>query len=153
MVKSFKGVEQEKPKDEGQPTSVADYMSRRLITFKPDQTMDQVIQTLLEKRISGGPVVDEDNNLVGVISEGDCLKEAVKGKYTSSTTLSGKVSEHMASNVRTVEPERNIFECAQMFLDLKLRRFPVLQDGKLIGQISQRDIMRAVKALKDIDWK
>ena len=153
MVKSFQGVRQVKPpKAEVQSISVEDYMTRRLITFHPDDTMDKVIKTLLDKKIAGGPVVDENNQLVGVISEGDCLKEVVKGKYNNTPSLSGKVSERMSTEVKTVAPEMNIFEAAQMFLTMKLRRFPVLKDGKLVGQISQKDVMRAVQKLKNATW-
>ena len=153
MVKSFRGVAQVKPaKSEVQSVSVEDYMTRRLITFSPDQTMDQVIKTLLDKKIAGGPVVDENGQLCGIISEGDCLKEVVKGKYNNTPSLSGKVSDHMSRNVKTVNPEMNIFEVAQMFLNMKLRRFPVLKDGKLIGQISQKDVMKAVFHTKSSTW-
>ena len=153
MVKSYRGViEIKSKKKEVQRVNVEDYMSRRLVTFKPDQTMEHVIEILLAKRISGGPVVDDENNLVGVISEGDCLKEVVRGKYNNSPNLAGYVGDHMATNVKTVTPEMNIFDLAGMFLEMRFRRFPVLQDGKLIGQISQKDVMRAVQKLKNTTW-
>jgi predicted transcriptional regulator len=154
MVKSYRGVEQAKPpKDISLPVTVEDHMTRRLITFHPDQTMNEVVDTLLAKKISGAPVIDDNNNLVGVISEGDCLKEVVKGKYNNFPSLLGKVSEHMAKDVKFVAPEMNIFELAQLFLNLRLRRFPVLQDGKLVGQISQKDVMRAVIKLNTLQRK
>ncbi len=153
MVKSFQGVRQVKEtKTAIQEVSVGDYMTRRLVTFQPDQTMDEVIKILLEKKIAGAPVVDPNHELVGVISEGDCLKEVVRGKYNNTPSLAGKVSEHMSTEVKTVHPEMNIFEVAQMFLNMKLRRFPVLKDGKLVGQISQKDVMRAVQRLKNSTW-
>lgn len=145
MVKSYKGVEKVKDKKAVmQPMTVEDYMTRRLVTFSPDQTMDQVLDMLLKKKISGGPVIDDKNNLIGVISEGDCLKEVVKGKYNNVPTLSGLVQDHMATDIKSVTPEMNIFDLAQMFLNMRLRRFPVLKNGKLVGQISQKDVMRAV---------
>lgn len=153
MVKSFQGVRIQPAKTvKEQPISVEDYMSRRLITFRPEQTINDVIKILLSKKISGGPVVDSENNLVGVISEGDCLKEVVKGKYNNSPSLHGTVEEHMAKEVKTIRPEVNVFEAAQMFLNMKLRRFPVVDQGKLIGQISQKDVMQAVQNLKDTTW-
>ncbi len=145
MVKSYRGVEQVKPKRSiVRPVTVDDWMTRRLITFSPDQTMDQVLDLLLAKNISGGPVIDDNNHLVGIISEGDCLKQVVKGKYNNVPTLSGYVRDYMATDVKSVSPGLNIFELAQMFLNLRIRRFPVMKDGKLIGQISQKDVMRAV---------
>lgn len=153
MVKSFQGVRVEPTKSiQEQPITVEDHMSRRLITFHPDQTIDDVIQVLLSKKISGGPVVDDNGKLCGVISEGDCLKEVVKGKYNNQPSLHGKVSEHMAIDIKTVGPELNIFEVAQLFLNMKLRRFPVIKDGKLVGQVSQKDVMKAVQNLKDSTW-
>jgi len=145
MVKSYRGVEKAKEKKTiVRPVTVEDYMTRQLITFRPDQTMDQVLDLLLAKNISGGPVIDENNNLVGIISEGDCLKEVVKGKYNNVPTLSGYVRDYMATDVKSVPPNLNIFELAQMFLNLRLRRFPVIKNGRLVGQISQKDVMRAM---------
>ena len=153
MVKSYKGVAVVKSgKAEPQLVRAEDYMTRRLITFHPDDTMDIVIKTLINKKISGGPVVDDNGKLVGVISEGDCLKEVVRGKYNNTPNLCGKVSEHMSRDVYTITPDTNIFEVAKKFLEIKLRRFPVVRDGKLLGQISQRDVMRACEKLKDTTW-
>ena len=154
MVKSFQGVQEMKPKvAEAQPISVADYMSTRLITFHPEQSMSEVVDVLLKHRISGAPVVNDRKELVGVISEGDCLKEIVKGKYLNYPRLDGRVQDHMAKNVKYITPNVNIFEAAKMFLNLKIRRFPVLDhDMKLIGQISQKDIMRAVSGIRSENW-
>ena len=153
MVKSFRGVPAAPTKTADiQPIRVQDYMSTRLVTFHPDQSINDVMEALLKKKISGGPVVDQDNHLVGVISEGDCLKEVVKGKYNNSPKMSGLVSEHMTQDVITIPPEMNIFDAAQKFLELKIRRFPVLRNGLLVGQISQKDIIRAVRSLKNETW-
>lgn len=140
------------PQKEIQRVQVKDYMSRKLVTFHPDQQMDEAIECLLAKKVSGGPVVDDQNNLVGMLSEGDCLKELVKGKYNNSPNHAGKVRDHMTKDVKTISPDTNIFEVTKMFLTLKLRRFPVMEDGKLLGQISQRDVMRAVQKLKNETW-
>ncbi|MCV9386203.1 CBS domain-containing protein [Reichenbachiella ulvae] len=154
MVKSYRGVQEEKPVViETQRISVKDYMSTHLITFHPDQSIMEVVQELLTHRISGAPVVNSMGELVGVISEGDCLKEVVKGKYHNLPSMCGKVKDHMATNVVRIHPEMNVFEAARMFLEMKIRRFPVLDDhGRLIGQISQKDVMRAVQNLKTENW-
>ncbi|MEQ9425298.1 MAG: CBS domain-containing protein [Cyclobacteriaceae bacterium] len=153
MVMSYKGAAIAKePDSKAQAVAVADWMSTRLITFSPDQPIHEVIDELLKNKISGGPVIDQEGHLCGVVSEGDCLKELIKGKYNNSPQMSGTVSEHMATNVVTIEPTVNIFEAANRFLTLRLRRLPVVQYGKLIGQISQRDIMRAVQSMRSSTW-
>lgn len=153
MVKSYQGVQMAKPDVAPQPVAVRDYMSSRLITFHPDQSISEVVATLLKKRISGAPVINDRHELIGVISEGDCLKEIVKGKYLNYPMLDGRVADHMARNVKYIMPDISIFEAAKMFLNLKIRRFPVLDENmKLIGQISQKDIMRAVNNVKSENW-
>ncbi|WP_436515382.1 CBS domain-containing protein [Ekhidna sp. To15] len=148
---SYRGAEA--PKTQAtQALKVEDYMARKLITFKPDQPMHEVVDALMKYKISGGPVVNDDGELVGVISEGDCLKEVVKGKYDNMPIFTGLVEEHMAQNVITVNPDMNIFEAAKMFLEKRLRRFPVIYEGKLIGQISQKDVMKAVLNAKSSTW-
>ncbi len=155
MVKSFQG-EFHLRSDVAvleQPVSVGDYMSTTLITFHPEQSINEVVSVLLKKKISGGPVINDRKELVGVISEGDCLKEIVKGKYLNYPRMDGKVKDHMATNVKYIMPDVNIFEAAKMFLNLKIRRFPVLDEHmRLIGQISQKDIMRAVQSIKSENW-
>lgn len=152
MVKSYKGVQQEKPTVAPPAVTVADYMSTSLITFHPDQSMDEVIEILLKHKISGGPVVDENGDLVGILSEGDCMKEVVRGKYNNMPNLSGKVSEHMTTRVISIAPETNIFDAANQFLEMRIRRFPVVSLGKLLGQVSQKDIMRAVHRMNSTTW-
>jgi len=155
MVKSYQGafIKKETKQEEQTNLSVADFMARNLITFNEHQTIYEAMDILMKKKISGGPVVDEENNLIGVISEGDCLKEIVKGKYNNSPRLPGLVKDYMATNVIHIAPETNIFEAANMFLRMRFRRFPVLKEGKLVGQISQRDIMRAVRDSQEVNWK
>lgn len=152
MVKSYKGVQKEAKTKGPQKVSVEDYMSTKLITFHPDQLMEEVIETLLRYKISGGPVMDDDGELVGVISEGDCMKEVVGGKYNNMPNLMGRVKEHMTAGVISISPETNIFDAAKMFLEKRIRRFPVVNRGKLVGQISQKDIMRAVHNMTSTTW-
>lgn len=152
MVMSYRGAMVPKEADSQQQLQVKDYMAKKLITFRPDHTMNDVVEALMKHRISGAPVVNENGELVGVISEGDCLKEVVRGKYHNLPIFSGLVEEHMAKNVETVSPEDNIFEVAKKFLDRRFRRFPVVKNGVLVGQISQKDVMRAVHQAKSSTW-
>lgn len=145
MVKSFTGARVIEEKKIQKQALVKDYMTKQLITFRPEQTIDQVVSILIYKGISGGPVIDNSNNLVGIISEGDCLKQVIKGKYNNHPNLNGNVKEHMVKEVKTLKPNNTILEAAIAFLEQRIRRFPVLDNGKLVGQISQRDVMKAIE--------
>ena len=152
MVKSFQGVRKAPTKISEQPILVQDYMITNLITFRPGDTIDHVITVLTRKKISGAPVVDDNGRLVGMISEGDCLKEIIKGQYTNTPKFPAAVSEHMTTQVFTLPPDISIFDAADRFLTMKIRRFPVVKDEKLIGQISVSDIVRAMPKLKASTW-
>lgn len=121
---------------------VADYMSRRVITLSPDQSVHDAILVLLEHKISGAPVLDESGKLKGMFSESDCLKGALEASYHS--TEIGSVSEYMTLDLQTVSGETSILDAAEIFLADHRRRLPVVDDGKLVGQISRRDLLRAM---------
>jgi CBS domain-containing protein len=152
MVISYQGARQKPPKYVDQPLQVKDFMTKNLICFTADQPMNEAIQTLLKKKISGAPVLDEKGKIIGVLSEGDCLKEVVKGKYLNSPSKMGNVGDYMTPDPVTIGPNENVFQVAALFLKLRLRRFPVLDQGKLVGQISQRDVMAAIQDLKNETW-
>jgi CBS domain-containing protein len=151
MVKSFTGV-RKAPTKEIQQIKAEEFMSVKLCTFKPDQHIGEVFKVLIDKNISGGPVVDDQGRLVGIISEGDCLKEIVRGKYNNSPNKAGIVGDEMVRDVHTIPPDMPILEVPHKFLELNVRRFPVMDGDKLVGQISQRDVMRAVRELKNETW-
>ena len=132
--------------------TVSDHMTRKLVTFRPEQSIEEVMDILVKKNISGGPVVNDKDELVGMISEGDCLKQVVKGKYHNLPDEKTTVADHMVRDIITIEPDKDIFDAAHQFLDKRIRRFPVLDKGKLVGQISQKDIMKAVMQLKPTTW-
>ena len=77
-IKSFQGSRRMQQEVETSPIQVKDYMTTNLITFKPNQSVEEVIDSLIKNRISGGPVVNENNELIGIISEGDCIKQISK---------------------------------------------------------------------------
>jgi CBS domain-containing protein len=152
MVKSFQGVRAVEPKKTADPILVKDHMSTNLVTFYPEDSIDHVLEMLTKRKISGAPVVDKSGELVGIISEVDCLKEIIKGKYSNTPSFPSSVSEHMTKNVLTLSPEMSLFDAAQKFLELKIRRFPVMKEGRLVGQISLSDIIRAFPKLKSTTW-
>jgi CBS domain-containing protein len=152
MVKSFQGVRVVGSKKTADPILVKDHMSTKLVTFYPEDSIDHVLEMLTKRKISGAPVVDKSGELVGIISEVDCLKEIIKGKYSNTPSFPASVSEHMTKNVITLSPDMSLFDAAQKFLELKIRRFPVMKEGRLVGQISLSDIIRAFPKLKSTTW-
>ncbi len=152
-IKNFQGPRISKPSGDEIPFKVSDFMTKNLITFKPEQSIQEVIETLISKRISGGPVVNENNELVGIISEGDCISHISKSRYYNMPHEDEKVEHNMIKNVETIDGDMNIFDAADKFLKAKRRRFPIVEDGKLVGQISQKDILIATRNLKSSTWK
>ena len=134
---------------------VSDYMTKKLITFKEDDSLDHVINLLINNKISGGPVVNDDNELVGIISETDCIKHISESKYynmpADRNTTVGKL---MVTDVDTIDANMNIFDAAFKFLTSRRRRFPVVDSkNKLIGQLSQKDVLKAALLFKGNTWK
>ena len=125
--------------------TIKDVMATKLITFSPETLIGSAIQSFLENKISGAPVVDEKGNLVGMLSEKDCLWTLLESSYYNN--LSGYVKDYMSTELTTINLYDSLSEVAQKFLDLRFRRFPVLQNGKLVGQISRRDVLKAVSNL------
>ena len=153
-IKSFLGSRRKQQKTSTEiPFKVSDYMTRKLITFKSDEQMEKVIDTLIKYRISGAPVVNDKHELIGIISEGDCIKQISDSRYHNLPMQNNVVEKHMVKNVDTIDGNMNIFDAANKFLESKHRRFPIVENGKLIGQISQKDILKAALALKGHNWK
>jgi len=151
-IKSYIGKRAKPKKGSTENIKVSDYMSRNLITFKPEQTVLEVMNTLIKKKISGGPVVNDNYELVGIISEGDCIMEISNSRYHNHPMEEIKVEDHMIKEVETIDGEMNLFDAAEKFLRDKRRRFPVCKNGKLVGQISQKDVLKAALELKGNSW-
>jgi CBS domain-containing protein len=124
---------------------VKDYMTRTLVTFRPDTDVLDAIHKLVEHRIAGAPVVDDAGNLVGMLSEFDCMKIALQTAYHGD--YGGPVSNYMSKDVKTVNAEMSIVDLAQQFADKGFRRFPVTDRNRLVGQISRRDVLRALETI------
>jgi len=154
-IKSFQGSRRDQKKSSNAITQikVKDYMTTNLITFKPEQPVEDVIEALIKHRISGGPVVNDKNELVGIISEGDCIKQISESRYYNMPLEKTTIEKLMAKEVDTIDGNMNVFDAASKFLQSKHRRFPILEDGKLVGQISQKDVLKAAMKLKGQTWK
>ncbi len=129
--------------------AVRDFMARKLITFRPDTNIYAAISTLVRNGISGAPVVGDQGELLGVLSEKDCLRVLANGVFHHYPA--GPVSEYMTQAVMTVHPDTDMFTVADIFLKNIFRRLPVVEDGKVVGQISRRDVLRAVEEIAKQD--
>jgi CBS domain-containing protein len=125
--------------------SVRDYMATELLTLKPEMEILRAVHILLEHNFGGAPVVDDARRLVGILTEKDCMKVVLNAGYHSE--YGGRVAEYMSRDVVTLRPEDSIVEAAQRFLDQNFHRYPVVVDNELVGQISRRDVMRALEHL------
>lgn len=151
-IRNFQGKQIGEPElDEN--ITVRDYMSKNIYTFEKGQSVLEVMESLVKNNISGGPVVDENHQLIGIISEGDCIKQISESRYYNQPVHDLSVENYMVSNVETISPDMNLFDLANKFLTMKIRRFPVCENGKLIGLISQKDILMAALNLIGQDWK
>lgn len=152
-IKSFQGARKNQQLTDEVPLKVSDYMSTNLITFRPEQSIEEVIDKLISHKISGGPVVNDKNELIGIISEGDCIKHISDSRYYNMPLEDNRIENKMVRNVETIDGDMNIFDAATKFLNDKRRRFPIVKEGKLVGQISQKDILKATLKLNPQNWK
>lgn len=135
--------------------SVTDYMTKAkdLITFKPDTEISEVLASLLKNRITGAPVLNDKNQVVGLIDDKDCLKVLIAGAYYNHPVNKDTASTYMSNVMKSISSHDNIVDVANMFLETKYKRLLVMDDdGKLIGQISRRDVLRAIKEMNMNTW-
>ncbi len=124
---------------------VADYMTRRLVTVAPHTSVVAAMGLMLEHKISGMPVVTDNGQLVGMLSEVDAMRVVVQGSYYDEST--GVVADFMHAPVDTVPPDMDIYSLAEMFIGNHRRRYPVTTAaGALVGQISRRDVLKVAHA-------
>ncbi len=150
-MKNFqqKAIEEEKLGGKLKAPPVTDYMVKNLITFRPDTPMSEVVNTLLEHKITGAPVLDEKGNVVGLIDDKDCLNIMVGGVYYDEPTGGSTVAAYMSNVMKTISIHSNILEVAHLFLTTPYKRLLVMDDkGKLAGQISRQDVLRAIRDMK-----
>ena len=124
------------------PLEVRDYMTTDLITVSPRDEITQVVRLLIEHDISGLLVVEEGYRVVGVVTERDCISVATSADYYEE--WGGPVERYMSAPVETVAPEENLVDVAERMTKSQYRRFPVVDDGHVIGILTRRDVLRAL---------
>jgi len=128
--------------------SVQDYMTRKLITFKEDTDINVVIKSLLENRISGAPVLNDYGQVIGLIDDKDCLNVLFGNAYNRLPSTTDTVSNYMSNVMKSISMDQNIMQVASVFVSSPYKRLLVVDENKkLVGQISRRDILRAIHEL------
>ena len=121
---------------------VADFMNHQPQVVKNTTNVREAVELLLNKNIIGVPVIDDNNNLVGYLSEQDCIEEMLNDAFHCEEP--GTVSKVMQKNVMSVKPSTSIVELAQTIIKNKPKNYPVIDDGKLVGLISRTDVLKAL---------
>jgi CBS domain-containing protein len=140
------GMEASTPVNRKKPVpTAADIMTRDLVTFGPDEQIRTAIDQLLRYRISGAPVVGEGRRLLGTLSEGDCLRAISAGSYDGEPVKGEQlVRDLMNPAPLTITPSTDIYAITQTFVKNDVRRLPVVDDGRVVGQVSRRDVLKVI---------
>ena len=131
------------------PLKVKDYMNGTKITFTPDMDVLRAIHQLIEFKISGAPVIDHHGNLIGFLSEKDCMQVALNAAYQGEAA--GKVSEFMHEGCKTVDVEASIIDVAETFLKTAFKCLPVVKENRLVGSITRQNILKALEKTANIE--
>lgn len=123
--------------------NLRDYMITKPIKVKDDANLFDAMKVIIDNKVSGVCVIDENKALVGILSEMDCLAAVLKATYNNVGV--GLVNEYMTKDLVVAHPSDGIINVAQDMLLKNQRRRPVVEDGKLVGQVSCRQLLTAVK--------
>lgn len=119
--------------------TAASIMTEELVTIRPEASIKEAIELLLNESISGLPVVDHEGRLVGVISEFAMLAMVYDHEVQNQS-----VGHHMTREVITVDYDDPISRIADLCIVHRVRRLPVMKNGRLVGLIARRDVLRAL---------
>ncbi|MBV9615936.1 MAG: CBS domain-containing protein [Ktedonobacteraceae bacterium] len=114
----------------------SDIMTRKVCTTRPETTVQELAQLLSREHISGAPVVDESGKIIGMVTEADIISKVNRENL--------QVADIMSRELITVEEETQVSEIASLLTERKIKRVPVVQNGKLTGIVSRADIVHAV---------
>lgn len=113
-----------------------DIMTRKVATIHPEASVQEAAQLLDQKCISGAPVVDADGKIIGIITEADIISKVNRDGL--------RVADIMSHTVISVSEETPVGEIAALLTERKIKRVPVVSNGKLVGIVSRADIVHAV---------
>ena len=113
-----------------------DIMTRNVFTTSPEVSVQEVAQLLVQKDISGVPVINRDGQIIGIVTEADII-----GKVDREGLC---VADIMTPELILVDEETQVGEIAMLLVERKIKRVPVMRTGKLVGIVCRADIVNAV---------
>jgi len=146
-------------------TKASEIMTTEVITLTPETTIPEAARLMLENRINGLPVVDDDHTIVGILCQSDLIVQQQKFPLPTVFTLldgiipltstshlekevqkmsASTVDQAMSRNPISVTPDTDIEEVAEIMLKKKYHTVPVVEDGKLVGVIGKEDILKTL---------
>jgi len=130
--------------DMAQFPTVAQFMDRQIESVRPDTAIMEAIDSLVEKRVTGTLVADSEGRLVGILTEFDCLRVFTEVDWRDKSP-GAQVKDYMTVDVKTIPPTMDIYQAARLFMGVSFHRFPVVEEGRILGTISRFDTLRAVQ--------
>lgn len=128
--------------------TASELLDKSVTTLSPETDIDSAMETLLKKKLSGAPVVDDDKRVVGILSEKDCLKIVMASAF--ERLPEGKVRDYMTTDVVTLTPRSTIYDIVDRFMKTPFRRLPVVEEGaKFVGVVSRTNVVKAVAAMRN----
>lgn len=121
---------------------VRDFMVTKPVLFTPDMDLLDAVSLLVNRRISAAPVVDDRGSLIGVLTEQDFLKAALVAGYHGES--GGCVADYMTHEVQAVNADDSLLDVAMGFVETKYRGFPVMEDNRVVGYVTRRQVLRVV---------
>ncbi len=125
--------------------TVADYMTKKLVTLSQETHVIDAIKKLLEHKITCAPVIDSKGHMLGMFSEKDGMKVFLDSVYNQG--MSGKVGDYMTTETVSVDASSSIVDLAEKFQKSSVRSIPVFEDSVFVGVISRTDVLRALVAI------
>ncbi|MEO0439037.1 MAG: CBS domain-containing protein [Pseudomonadota bacterium] len=126
------------------PSKIKDCMRRNPLTINAKDNLVQAVETLIEYKLTGVTVVDDHGAPVGVLSELDCIKSVLNAIYNDGDPEHALVSDAMTAQVISCSPGDSIVEVAAEMLSTHQRRRPVIENGRLVGQVSSSNVLWAL---------
>ncbi len=117
-----------------------DVMSQAVISVSPDDSLKEAMEIIVENQVSGLPVIGSDGRLAGIISEMDRIKIR-----DLDLPDDARVADHMTHGVITVDEESNLNQIAELLVRTGVRRLPVVSNGRVVGIVSRRDLVRVLE--------